>query len=285
MNSVRDRSKTCVTRKNGKESGRSTRRVLGQRTVVLVTGQYGLLAMAYILWDETIPLFLKLDPDRGGFGLDSSRIGLLLSSSGAFMLGFTSLLLPAIMVRYTKKSVFQSGILLALPMAFALPALAILSRSALEWFSPYSPPDADVDAGGRSNEGFAKLLVWTLWILLLVCVVMKNVTSCITFTSNMIMINNSVFDPYLGAVNGLGQSLASLARAVGPALGGALWSVSVQISPFVNFVAIFLGLCSCLSINFYLPDAVNSKKIKKIASLSQPSYTQKEETKRHILGK
>jgi hypothetical protein len=43
------------------------------------------------------------------------------------------------------------------------------------------------------------------------------------------MINNSVFDHHLGAANGLGQCLASLARAIGPAVGGALWSISVQV--------------------------------------------------------
>ena len=45
----------------------------------------------------------------------------------------------------------------------------------------------------------------------------------------MIMINNSVFDEALGAVNGLGQSMASLARAIGPAFGGLLWSISEKV--------------------------------------------------------
>ena len=43
------------------------------------------------------------------------------------------------------------------------------------------------------------------------------------------MINNSVFDEALGAVNGLGQSMASLARAIGPAFGGLLWSISEKV--------------------------------------------------------
>jgi hypothetical protein len=44
------------------------------------------------------------------------------------------------------------------------------------------------------------------------------------------MINNSVLDESLGVVNGLGQSLASLARMAGPGLGGILWSVSMQVT-------------------------------------------------------
>jgi hypothetical protein len=45
----------------------------------------------------------------------------------------------------------------------------------------------------------------------------------------MIMINNSVLDESLGVVNGLGQSLASLARMVGPGFGGMLWSISTKV--------------------------------------------------------
>ena len=102
-----------------------------------------------------------------------------------------------------------------------------------------------------------------MWFLLVISIVLKNISACVSFTANMIMLNNSVFDPHLGAINGLGQSLASLARAIGPAIGGALWSLSTQITPFINFTAIFLGLCLCLSINYYLPDTVNYKKKKK----------------------
>jgi hypothetical protein len=50
--------------------------------------------MSYILLDETIPLFLKLDKDLGGISFNSSEIGFLLSSSGFFMIFFTSLILP-----------------------------------------------------------------------------------------------------------------------------------------------------------------------------------------------
>jgi hypothetical protein len=54
-----------------------------QRTVVLATSNYGILAAAFILWDETLPLFLKLDIDDGGFSFDSNGIGLLLSLRSA----------------------------------------------------------------------------------------------------------------------------------------------------------------------------------------------------------
>eukprot|EP01034_Spumella_vulgaris_P025841 gene25841-32338_t len=49
--------------------------------------------------------------------------------------------------------------------------------------------------------------------------VAKSVMGCISFTAVMLQVNHSVYDEHLGAVNGLGQSLASLSRAVGPAIG------------------------------------------------------------------
>ena len=70
----------------------------------------------------------------------------------------------------------------------------------------------------------------------------------------MIQINHSVMDEYLGAVNGMGQSFAALARAIGPALGGALWSIGT-IHPFIflNFIMIGVIYAICLIIDYYLP--------------------------------
>jgi len=41
--------------------------ILKQKIVILTTLNYGLLAMAYIILEETIPLFLKLSTNEGGF--------------------------------------------------------------------------------------------------------------------------------------------------------------------------------------------------------------------------
>ena len=56
--------------------------VLCEREVLLATCNYGMLAMAYILLNETTPLFLKLKTSEGGFSMNSAAIGWLLSLSG-----------------------------------------------------------------------------------------------------------------------------------------------------------------------------------------------------------
>jgi hypothetical protein len=50
----------------------------------------------------------------------------------------------------------------------------------------------------------------------------------LSFTAVFIMVNNSCPSASLGAVNGMAQSLSALARAVGPALAGAVWSASID---------------------------------------------------------
>ena len=55
---------------------------LWRRRVVIATCNYGMIAMSYILIDETIPLFLQLDKDMGGFSVSTSQVGILYSYTG-----------------------------------------------------------------------------------------------------------------------------------------------------------------------------------------------------------
>jgi hypothetical protein len=90
---------------------------------------------------------------------------------------------------------------------------------------------------------------------------MKNVFASCSFTAVMIQVNHSVYEDYLGAVNGLGQSLAALARAIGPAFGGFLWSVSIKSRfVFLNFIGVSVLLVGCFFLNRQLPDSIDFKK-------------------------
>ena len=151
-----------VCKKNVKKSSKK-QNVLRTRSVILVTCNYGLLAMAFILWEETIPLFLKLNSSKGGFGLLSGDIGLLLSSSGGVMLIFTYLALPSL-ARRSKKWLFCLGIYSAIPITFAIPVLATAKAMNPEIF--------------QTKQGH-----FLLWMLLILCCVLKNIAACISFTA------------------------------------------------------------------------------------------------------
>jgi hypothetical protein len=58
---------------------------------------------------------------------------------------------------------------------------------------------------------------------------LKAVTGVNTFTACIIAVNSASPVGDLGAVNGVGQMLASAARALGPALGGVIWGGSLSL--------------------------------------------------------
>ncbi|KAL0059946.1 hypothetical protein AAF712_013295 [Marasmius tenuissimus] len=59
------------------------------------------------------------------------------------------------------------------------------------------------------------------------------------FTAIAILINSMTPPESVGYANGIAQSIASLARCVGPILGGFLWSLSTESNPsrfYLSFV-------------------------------------------------
>lgn len=162
--SVDDLDATSTGRGDKKKQRKlGKKNALTKKSVILVTCNYGLLAMAFIIWEETIPLFLKLENSKGGFGLSSSDIGFLLSSSGGVMLLFTYIALPTL-ARRSKKWLFCLGVYCAIPITFAIPVLA----TAKAFF-----PSIFESQGGKS----------LLWGLLILCCVLKNISACIAFTA------------------------------------------------------------------------------------------------------
>jgi MFS family permease len=218
--------------------------VMRRRGVVLAVSSYGLLCMAYILYDETIPLFLKLHRDEGGFSFDSGQIGTLISISAGAMLIFTNVILPKFASK-SKQWLYEIGLLGAIPLTLCWPLIAILNSNIL--------------LRSHSLNSTAYLLI--IWFLLIATNICKYVCSCCSFTAVIIQVNHSVENEYLGRVNGLGQSLASLARAIGPALGGMLWSVSTRIHfVFLNFLVTIVIFLFCIYLNRLLPPSIDFKK-------------------------
>ena len=77
----------------------------------------------------------------------------------------------------------------------------------------------------------------------------------------IIIINHSVTTDKLGEVNGLGQSFAAAARSIGPAIGGAMWSISVKNKfIFMNFMIASAVLLITQYIAYMLPDSLDFQK-------------------------
>ncbi|CAH1762330.1 3451_t:CDS:2 [Entrophospora sp. SA101] len=97
------------------------------------------------------------------------------------------------------------------------------------------------------------------WIILLIVLTIRLFICVISFTSIMIMVNNSASHEILGTVNGIGQASAAFVRTIGPASSGSLWSWSLTNNldfPFNNyFVFIVMSLTSLIGFiqSFTLP--------------------------------
>lgn len=201
---------------------------------MISTCNYGMIAMAYILIDETLPLFLKLDDEEGGFSFDSSKIGMLMSVAGIFLLLYSLVFLPRL-AGMSKARLFLISSIGAIPALFLWPLIAMINHRILSHWG---------------SNGYT-----IMWSLLIATAVIRGCFAQMHFTAIMIQVNDSVADKNLGAINGLGQSIGALARAVGPALGGILWSISVSHDViFLNFVGGSVLLIICQLLNSQLPD-------------------------------
>lgn len=227
---------------SSKDGKLSTGAVLKQRGVILSTSTYGMVCAAAILIDETLPLFFKLETARGGFGFDSQQIGVLLSTGAAGMMVMSILCIPLI-DGVSNKYLSKLSISLLVPLCLAFPLIALLNNHVLV------------------NMGNDTAHMWLLWPLLILVNTFKNLFTNFSFTAAVIMVNYSVTDEYLGAVNGLGQSLGALARSLGPAVGGLLWSVATKYDfVYLNFIAVVAVFALNYYISYLAPASLDHRK-------------------------
>jgi MFS family permease len=205
---------------------------LWRRRVVVATCNYGMIAMSYILIDETIPLFLQLDKDMGGFSFSTSQVGILYSYTGFAMLIFTSMFLPSIAGMRKAK-------------LFIIATIGVIS-SIILW-----PITSWITYNIINNE---KNKYWIMWTLLIISGITRNCFGSMHYNAVMVQVNEQVASEHLGIVNGLGQSIASISRAIGPTIGGVLWSFSINYEIiFLNFIGAVILVVICQILNCYIP--------------------------------
>lgn len=165
-----------------------------RRNPVLACLAYSFLALTQILVDEIFPLLCQ-----GCLGYNSKAIGLSLGvAGGSVFVG--SFIAPCVTKKYGVRKSFVGAVSLSVVSGFFLPISALL---------PAHP------------------IVISMLMTGSFCAI--RILQVVSFTAIMVIVNNSAPPSELGAVNGLGQSLAAIARGIGPVLGGCLWTVSLVI--------------------------------------------------------
>jgi MFS family permease len=221
--------------------------IWSDKVVLHTTSTYGLLCLAYILMDETIPFLLRSEIRDGGFDLSSSDIGFVLSVGGLPMLIFVLFFLAKV-VSGSKLRMFRIFNALSMVATLIWPLLGIVYNRQLQ-------------------HGHTGQFIITACLILAAAV--KHIISTICFTSVIVMVNHSVESKHLGSANGLGQALASAARALGPLLGGVGWSLGVSTGlVYLNFVIIVAVLLMGEWISLSIPLTIDTKKESKKNALA-----------------
>ena len=147
-----------------------------------------------------------------------------LSMTLTLIIGFTLVFLPTL-ANYNKKKLYFWGCLCSIPAALMFPLLPYIDGVKFGW--------------------------------LVTCMTFKNISLTLAFTSVCVQVSNSVEDnsEELAAVNGIGQSMASFSRAIGPAFGGLLWSsFLINKEVYGNFILVCTVFVVCMIVNWQLPN-------------------------------
>lgn len=175
--------------------------------------------------------------DKKGLSFDPSQIGLLGLVSG-FVIGFLQLTAMAFILR-------KCGII----WAFRIAALIAIP------FFPFYP---EISLLADNN----RVAMWCL--LIFVFFVRFSCSECM-YTCCNLLLNNSVTASSRGRLNGLSQSMISIMRALGPAGGAALFSLS-NFLPFpfdihLSFILFSVSFFVLFLLSLLLPKSVNEPKV------------------------
>jgi len=204
------------------------------------TALFGLVALTWIIHDETFPLFCASPVRSGGLGLNASEIGIILSSSGITLILFQFFVFPPLCHRFGILLLFRTSCFISSLTFLLVPISGIFMHS------------------GYSRSAFT----WCLF-----CITLRTSCACICFTCVFMLINNSVQDVNTrGKINGIAQTVASIARTIGPFIAGMLWSIAVQsqnslrFHQWIPFLASSTSITCAWFISFKLDPALDAHK-------------------------
>ncbi|KAJ7211292.1 hypothetical protein GGX14DRAFT_520210 [Mycena pura] len=200
---------------------------------LLVIIQYGLLALHTTTHDQVFLSYLVTDYAAGGLNLDAGNFAQLIALMCLAQIAYQFYLYPNIgppRGRFSHLAMFRIGSALFIPGYL----FVILLR-------PFASADGD-------GQGHVVLMSGTSLFALRYC------GSCFAYTSVAILLNYMTPPSAVGLANGMGQSIVSLARCVGPVLGGYVWSISTQDNPDgypLGFIAC-AGVCAFSVLHSFL---------------------------------
>jgi MFS family permease len=212
--------------------------LLSMRLVYISCILYGLISFAHIMMSEVFPLWLVIPVDKGGFGFDSSRIGVTIMISGPVSIVTQVFVYPILEKKYGVLKVFRIGIVCFTILAFLIPSITIFSYT---------------------SKALPYALMVTSYTLMQVVIGWSYV--CV-----FVFVNNSCYSHQRATVNGIGQTCAAVGRMVGPYFAGLLFA-STASSGFswpINYSFTFYVICAisfCIwAFSKHLPNKIQRRR-------------------------
>ncbi|KAI2777772.1 MFS general substrate transporter [Daldinia loculata] len=187
-------------------------RSIWTRKVVCALVSFGLLPLHNSAFMHIFPVYLSSPPAdnseatffafAGGLGLRSSTIGIWLSIFGVGGILLQLFIYPRLQARIGTRGVFRIALFLFPVTYAAAPYLSLLA--------------------GNGEDG-------ARWVFLGFVVCAQIMARTMAIPSTVILLTESApSKTVLGTIHGAGNMLASLARAVGPAVGGYVFAMGVE---------------------------------------------------------
>ncbi|KAK7691033.1 hypothetical protein QCA50_006136 [Cerrena zonata] len=193
------------------------------RPVIISVGNYGLLALLEIAYLAIMPLFLATPIELGGLGQTPAIIGTIMGTFGIANGIFQAALFAKVVGRMGPKRLFMGGIAL-FPILFAFfPIINSVAR----------------------KQGIST----SVWALIGAQLSLQVLMDCSYGCIFMFVTSAAPNKRSLGTTNGVGQLIAAIVRAIGPALASSLFALSIERNWLGgNAVYVFFGIISGLGL-------------------------------------
>lgn len=204
------------------ESLREAPPSLASQLPILIIVQYGVMALHTTTHDQIFMSYLVSQYEAGGLNLNAGHFAQLIALMCFVQIAYQFYLYPNMgppRGRFSHLAMFRIGTILFIPSYLTV----VLYR-----------PLASAEDGGNA----------LLMIALTISTAIRYAGTVFGYTAISILLNYMTPPAAVGYANGIAQSIVSLARCVGPVIGGYLWSASVQIHPS----GYYLGFVVCAAV-------------------------------------
>ncbi|KAF9557623.1 major facilitator superfamily MFS-1 [Agrocybe pediades] len=178
---------------------------------IIVIIQYGVMALHTTTHDQIFMSYLVSDYESGGLNLNAGHFAQLIALMCLAQIAYQFYLYPNIgppRGRFSHLAMFRIGTVMFIPAYLTV----VLYR-----------PFANKHSQDDSNP--------FLMLVLSLSTAIRYCGTTFGYTAISILLNYMTPPNAVGYANGIAQSIVSLARCVGPVIGGYLWSTSVKDGP------------------------------------------------------